>query len=109
MTAPGLSIREFLDAPLSRLGAVRELTDAAALVAERPLDEVDDDFRAEIASRPVDVDGQRRLHLLISQLYHLMDGFDSDRVAELRAVVVAAFEEGRTAEEGGDHHVLPGH
>lgn len=68
MTAP-YTVREFLDAPLAPGRRAAHLGELAELVSARPLDHTVADLRATLRAG-VDIEGHRRLHILISHLYH---------------------------------------
>jgi hypothetical protein len=91
-----LTIEQFLDRPLSPLGGVPELTQLTAQIAAQPLEETVADLRRVIKARAVTIEDQRRLHVLISELYHRCTDADLDLVGRLRAEIVAAYEVGRS-------------
>lgn len=74
----------------------------------RPLDETISDLRAELRRTSLDLEGYRRLHILISHLYHRC-GADIPQTVQLRAEVnralSAADTEPRSREEGINHVV----
>jgi monomeric isocitrate dehydrogenase len=90
------SVGEFLDRPLGRAARLQELTNAIADVTARPLDVTIDDLRTVIKSRRIGIEDQRRLHVLISGLYH-RNGASQALVHELRVEVLDAFNASRTA------------
>jgi hypothetical protein len=90
------SVGEFLDRPLGRVARLQELTSAMADVTARPLDVTIDDLRMVIKTRRIGIEDQRRLHVLISGLYH-RNGASHALVHELRAEVLDAFNASRTA------------
>jgi hypothetical protein len=91
-----LTIAQFLDRPLSPLGGVPELTQLTAEIAAQPLHETVTDLRRVIKARAVGIEDQRRLHVLISELYHRCPEADLTLVGRLRAEVTAAYEVGRS-------------
>jgi hypothetical protein len=103
-----LTIRDFLDQVLDR-DAVQQLTLTARNVTKSPLLEIVADLREEIRLRPPGVESQRRLHLLISELYHHFDAADESLVRALRADVIAAYEAGRAGRSSAfDECTAPG-
>lgn len=90
-----LSIRDFLDRQLSPRSGVAELTKLSAEIAAQPLHETVADLRREIG-HGVTTDDQRRLHVLISELYHRCPDADAALVDKLRAEVVSAYEASRS-------------
>lgn len=91
-----ITIKEFLDHNLSRTGAVRELQDLSDHIAQgRALDDTLRDLRVVVAERKISAEDHRRLHLLLSQLYHAHPGLDGPMHDELRSLVIQGFERGQ--------------
>lgn len=92
MTAPGepLTIGAYLAIRLRSTDGVSPLTRAAVQVAQQPLADLLADLRT-VTDEPVSVDAHRRLHLLISELYRLVDAVDIGIVDTMRALVTRAY------------------
>lgn len=93
------TVEWLLDRPLSRLGGVVELEAAATRVVQQPLDMLLADLRAVLSAWPISVEAQRRLHLLISHMYHHRS-VTGDLAAELRAGVIHGFNRTRSQRLG---------
>lgn len=79
------SVREFLDAPLRPLQRTEDLDALCARFVDVPLEAVLSDIRRVLAAG-VEVEEFRRLHVLISHLYHRC-GADVPLTVTLRAEV----------------------
>jgi hypothetical protein len=88
-----LSIREYLDAPLRPCCRV---TDLAALcvrvVQSQPLAGALDAVRAEITERTVTPEAYRRLHVLLSHLYHVADQGGQEKCEMVREHLQTVYE-----------------
>lgn len=101
------TVREYLDAPLPptrRLAALDQLLDR---FAGQTLDHIVTDLRSTLAGGPVSMEDFRRLHILISRLYHDHDA-DLPLTRDLRDEVgqARARHRARPDGEGGDDRVL---
>jgi len=102
------TVRGYLDAalpPSRRLAALYQLLDR---FADRPLDDIVTDLRRTLDEGPVSMEDYRRLHILISRLYHNHDADLTlthalrDEVEDARARLQAHLAH----REGGDDRVL---
>jgi hypothetical protein len=101
------TVAEFLRHGLGTVRRVDELTGLCREIADQPLDATVADLRAEIGRRQVTTEDQWRLHVLISQLYHLRPEVARDLVTALRAEVAAAYRTSRTAAPNGETMSCP--
>jgi len=69
-TDRSLTIRGFLDARLGSYDRQRELDALCARFTDRALHDTVADLREVLAGPPIDMEAHRRLHVLISYLYH---------------------------------------
>jgi len=63
------TVREYLDAPLDQLRRAADLEDLARRFTGQPLADTVEDLRQTLADG-IDMEQFRRLHILISHLYH---------------------------------------
>lgn len=91
MTGPrALTVRGLLSADLAPSRRMQHLEELCAQFTGRPLDATVADL-LDALSDPIDVEGYRRLHILISHLYHAC-GASIPATEKLRAEVNAAFK-----------------
>lgn len=95
------TVRDLLDTPLDA-PRVRSLEAACDQLAARPLEDTIAELRTAVA-QPVTGEGGRRLHVLVSTLYHRA-GASLELTKSLRAEIEAAQTAEHTEE---DHHVVP--
>jgi hypothetical protein len=107
MATPALTVADYLAAPLGVM-RVREVERLARRCAAADLDDTVTDLRAALRTG-VDLEEFRRLHILISYLYH-EHGAGIPLVTNLRAEVGAALalrgSIARATTRGGDPDVL---
>jgi len=93
-----LTVRAFLDAELSPSRRTHHLDDLCLQVATQPLTATVESMRAELGVR-IGLEDFRRLHVLISHLYHSC-GAPIPLVTRLRAEVNAAIRPTSSSTEG---------
>ena len=101
---PRYAVREFLDADLDRLRRASNLEALTARFTGQPLVETVADLRAALVDG-IGMEDFRRLHILISHLYHQC-GAGFQLTADLFAEVGDALARTTTAPERGGNHVL---
>ncbi|WP_031523125.1 hypothetical protein [Streptomyces sp. NRRL F-5123] len=69
MTARPYTVREYLHAPLAPGRRTAHLGELTVLVSARPLEATVADLRTALRAG-IDIEAHRRLHILISHLYH---------------------------------------
>jgi len=89
------TVRSLLDAPL-KMPRLRSLEEACDQLAAQPLADTLADLRTAIR-QPVTGEGSRRLHVLVSTLYHRA-GAPLDLTKELRAEIESAHTAQHTEE-----------
>lgn len=103
--SPRYTVREFLDADLDRLRRSADLETLVDRFTGQPLADTAADLRAALADG-IDMEQFRRLHILISHLYHQC-GANIPLTNELRNEVGQALaRSATTATERGGNHVL---
>lgn len=87
------TVREFLAAPLAPGRRTAHLGELTERVSARPLDATVADLRSALRAG-IDIEGHRRLHILISYLYH-RHGATIPATRRLRAEVGRALAQSR--------------
>jgi hypothetical protein len=98
-----MSVRRLLDAELRRFQRLADLEARVAAFAAWPLDATITDLRDVLATRLISMEDHRRLHVLVSGLYH-QAGADLPLVNQLRAEVATALGTNKPRKEA--NHVL---